>query len=168
MPSEIKARPTLYRGIQMRSRLEADYAAHLDVKHPGNWEYEPECFAGPAGQWLPDFRVNGTVLQEVKPASLLKRRNDEGDPGLTDRVDLILKQMTVAWESDPGVILELVFWTYKAQEPDLSVIGVPGVPWQTVTGGLLLLMWPGMGQLAREYVRLNPGSAPKGATASAF
>lgn len=26
----IKARPTIYKGIQMRSRLEADYAAALD------------------------------------------------------------------------------------------------------------------------------------------
>lgn len=165
--TEIKARPTLYRGIQMRSRLEADYAAHMD-RNGEMWEYEPECFAGPDGQWLPDFRVNGTVLQEVKPASLLKYRDDENDSGLTGRVDLILKRMTIAWESNPEAILELIFWTYGAQEPDLSVIGVPRVPWQTVTGGLLLLMWPGMGQLAREYIRLNPDSVPKEATASAF
>jgi hypothetical protein len=56
--TEIKARPTIYKGIQMRSRLEADYAPHLDTPAPGwihepgqvfepDWDYEPECFAGP-------------------------------------------------------------------------------------------------------------------------
>jgi hypothetical protein len=151
----------------MRSRLEADYAAHMDGNGEA-WEYEPDCFAGPSGQWLPDFRVNGTVLQEVKPASLLKLRNDENDSGLTGRIDVILKQMTIAWESNPEAVLELVFWTYRAQEPDLSVIGVPGVPWQTVTNGSLLLMWPGMGQFADAYLRLNASTEQKVAAASDF
>ena len=52
----LTARPTIYRGIQMRSRLEAHVARWLDT-HPSflPWEYEPTCFAGIAGQYLPDF-----------------------------------------------------------------------------------------------------------------
>lgn len=66
----IAARPTLYKGIQMRSRLEALYAAYLDeVKRlcwaPGGlgntlgdqWSYEPDCYADESGQYLPDFKA---------------------------------------------------------------------------------------------------------------
>lgn len=170
MPAEIKARPTLYKGIQMRSRLEADYAAHLD-QTSDTWEYEPTCFAGPGGQWLPDFRVPGsrtTILQEIKPASLLKPRAGEGEYGAICRMDPILKRMTVAWESEPEACLELVFWTYGAQEPDVLVIGLPGLPWQACAGSSLLLMWPGMGQLADAYLRLEPAGASEEVAANAF
>lgn len=72
-----KARPTTYRGIEMRSRLEATYAAGLDeMGHP--WEYEPRAFASQAGQYLPDFVVEnpvvGTVYIEVKPTIELAMR----------------------------------------------------------------------------------------------
>jgi len=51
----LSARPTMYDGIQMRSRLEATFAAFLD-RHAIPWEYEPRAFAGAAGgQYLPDF-----------------------------------------------------------------------------------------------------------------
>lgn len=168
MPAEIKARPTLYKGIQMRSRLEADYAAHLD-RDGETWEYEPECFASQDGQWLPDFRIgkHGT-LQEIKPAALLNPREGEIDYSVACRIDPILKRMTIARESRPDACLELVFWTYGAQVPDLCVIGAPGVPWQACTGSSLLLMWPGMGQLADAYLRLNADDAEEGATANAF
>lgn len=59
-----KARPTVYKGIQMRSRLEAKYAQELD-KHQINWEYEPKCFADETGQYLPDFVLRG--IQEDDP-----------------------------------------------------------------------------------------------------
>lgn len=76
------ARPTIYNGIQMRSRLEAGYAAWLD-KWKFDWAYEPSAFATEHGQYLPDFRLNDvpvadpgaerfipqTVYVEVKPAS---------------------------------------------------------------------------------------------------
>lgn len=68
----LKARPTLYRGIQMRSRNEAGFAQWLD-RHFWNWEYEPDCFADPTGQYLPDFRVlfnerpGSGIYVEVKP-----------------------------------------------------------------------------------------------------
>ena len=51
----MKPRPTTYKGIRMRSRLEASFAASLvDLT---TWEYEPVCFADETGQYLPDFRV---------------------------------------------------------------------------------------------------------------
>lgn len=163
--TEIKARPTLYQGIQMRSRLEADYAAHMD-RNGEMWEYEPECFAGPGGQWLPDFRVgkHGT-LQELKPASLLSPREGEIDYSVACRMDPILRRMMIARESCPEACLELIFWTYGAQQPDLCVIGVAGVPWQAAWGNSLLLMWPGMGQFADAYLRLNADADQKEAAA---
>jgi len=50
------ARPTIYRGVAMRSRLEARYAAVMDERGDA-WIYEPRCFASSEGQYLPDFGV---------------------------------------------------------------------------------------------------------------
>lgn len=52
--TNFKARPTTYKGIEMRSRLEAGCATWLDEVGLG-WEYEPQCFASDRGQYLPDF-----------------------------------------------------------------------------------------------------------------
>jgi hypothetical protein len=63
---EIKAIPTLYKGIQFRSRLEARWAAFFDLLR-WRWEYEPFDLDG----WIPDFILKGNggrpVLVEVKP-----------------------------------------------------------------------------------------------------
>lgn len=71
----VKARPTTYKGVQMRSRLEAGFAQWLD-RWRVSWAYEPRCFASDKGQYLPDFvledvRVGGMTLPvyiEVKPS----------------------------------------------------------------------------------------------------
>lgn len=74
----IAARPTVYRGVQMRSRLEAGFGSWLD-KLGFEWVYEPECIAHPTlGQYLPDFLLSGVfdlsqhkvidVFVEVKPS----------------------------------------------------------------------------------------------------
>lgn len=94
-----KARPTIYKGIQMRSRLEAGYAAWLD-QWGFDWEYEPQAFASPQGQYLPDFllknvpeanvagRVSATdVYVEVKPTT-----------GAVD-LDALAKRMAIITES---------------------------------------------------------------------
>jgi len=76
---QLTARPTTYKGVDMRSRLEAGFAQWLDGMR-WTWAYEPECFASENGQWLPDFRVDipcvsadvgsgQTVYIEVKPAT---------------------------------------------------------------------------------------------------
>ena len=54
--AQFTARPTVYRGVKMRSRTEARYAAALDDLGV-SWEYEPCCFADGRVQYLPDFRV---------------------------------------------------------------------------------------------------------------
>jgi hypothetical protein len=63
-------RRTLYRGVEMRSRLEASFAEWLD-QGALPWEYEPMVYAGRAGQWLPDFMVDDpsgiSILVDVKP-----------------------------------------------------------------------------------------------------
>ncbi len=65
--SSIKAIPTNYRGVAMRSRLEARWASMLDaLQWP--WEYEPDLQAGFV---IPDFllpRFTHAVLLECKPA----------------------------------------------------------------------------------------------------
>jgi hypothetical protein len=158
-----KGRPTLYKGIQMRSRLEADFAAYLDVKHPGRWEYEPTCFAGPQGQWLPDFRIGapGTgAYVEVKPLSLLRDQ-----PGYSpyDAIDKILRKMEIARLSEPECSLDLVFWewgnasTAAGTESWKTTAGTwiashgVGGAWRYFHAGTSLPagLWPGMGQQNR-------------------
>lgn len=57
----IPARPTTYNGIEMRSRLEARFAAWLDSMLVA-WEYEPKAFGDRSGQYLPDFRIDGMII----------------------------------------------------------------------------------------------------------
>lgn len=61
MSGALRARATTYNGIEMRSRLEAGFAAWLDSKGC-DWTYEPRCYASPAGQYLPDFEVSAVWL----------------------------------------------------------------------------------------------------------
>ena len=66
----IKAIETVYRGYRFRSRLEARWAVFFE-RLGMNWEYEPEGFELPSGDWyLPDFRITAhgvTFWVEVKP-----------------------------------------------------------------------------------------------------
>lgn len=86
----------------MRSRLEATFAAMLDVASSENadiaWSYEPRAYAGVQGQYLPDFeiRVRGKVpvFIEVKPTIELAY--------------LVMPRMAVIWESEPAALLMVV------------------------------------------------------------
>lgn len=97
----IPPRPTYYRGILMRSRLEATVAEWLDARMV-KWEYEPARHSGPGGTYLPDFRlpdvhIDGTpqVLHlEVKPLRL-----DRQPPG--EWVGPLLKSMEWIWQAEP-------------------------------------------------------------------
>jgi hypothetical protein len=64
MSYDIKAIPTIYAGVQFRSRLEAKWAAFFDLCGWG-WDYEPFDLDG----WAPDFMLKGKIktLVEVKP-----------------------------------------------------------------------------------------------------
>lgn len=101
-----RPRPTVYKGIEMRSRLEAGYAAWLD-RWFFEWDYEPCAFSSPEGrQYLPDFRVrnvrvlgfhNGpvTAYVEVKPLAALQ------DP---ERRRQVLEDLTIIRRAEPGAV----------------------------------------------------------------
>lgn len=97
--TEYTARPTTYAGIQMRSRLEAGFAAMLD-KEGVPWEFEPECFAGPTGQYLPDFRIGAEqTYVEVKSPRVLASWAD---------IWVSLDRLTIIRASLPAADLQLV------------------------------------------------------------
>lgn len=77
---ELKPIETLYAGHRFRSRLEARWAVFFDALGV-RWEYEPDAYGLPSGNYLPDFRIHlaaGPVWFEVKPpASPADRRWDE-------------------------------------------------------------------------------------------
>lgn len=91
--TNLQARPTIYNGVQMRSRLEAGFAAWLD-RWDVNWTYEPQVFANATGQYLPDFKIDrirvlgcdSTLYVEVKPGTFNVRNEEEW---LTSREDII-------------------------------------------------------------------------------
>lgn len=96
--SALRARPTSYRGTLMRSRLEARFAQFLDACGV-TWEYEPMCFAGPTGQYLPDFRTDHLgerMYWEVKPP-----REAGWCPGV------VADKMAIIWASEPDAVLAL-------------------------------------------------------------
>lgn len=57
-----EATATRYAGVTFRSKLEATWAAFFDLAGI-EWEYEPISLPG----WIPDFRLFGAFLCEVKP-----------------------------------------------------------------------------------------------------
>ena len=63
----IQAKPTIYNGVQMRSRLEAKWAAFFD-QIGWRWEYEPDGFGD---YYIPDFMILGPrpLLIEVRPVA---------------------------------------------------------------------------------------------------
>lgn len=102
---KIKARPTSYRGIEFRSRLEVRYAWYLDDIGE-RWRYEPRVY-GPKGRgYLPDFEILGRrqpTFIEVKPT-------------IAEAPDALAK-MAVIWDTHPDALLIVACeegWTYYA------------------------------------------------------
>ncbi len=141
-------RQTTYKGMKMRSRLEAAAAALFD-RYGLNWEYEPMCFASLAGQYLPDFRVTGLVdccdddrchteapsmYVEVKPYNLVTEE--------------VLHRSEIIWESEPGARLMVM-------DPHQGCVSVapfhmgstdPDHPWECATlQAECHLIWPDNG-----------------------
>lgn len=105
MSTTWKARPTTYKGIHMRSRLEAKYAASLDARQLAvRWEYEPQAFASERGQYLPDFLLIRILSEE--PIQLY-RQYVEVKPTLELGLRA-MERMQVIWESEPGAVLSVV------------------------------------------------------------
>lgn len=120
--TNFKARPTVYKGVAMRSRLEAGFAQWLDTRGV-EWEYEPCAFGSDAGQYLPDFRIKDIPVRQ-------------GDPG-----DLYVEVKPRA--PDLGTIHELVWG-----QPDLPGLAGLGrrmaVIWESEPEAELALLWPGL------------------------
>ena len=101
MTTAIKARPTTYNGIAMRSRLEARVAAWLDQERIV-WQYEPHAFASGDKQYLPDFRLEGIR----DPAGSLATWYLEVKGQLPENVGEMAERLAIVYRSEPkaGVI----------------------------------------------------------------
>lgn len=101
-----KARPTVYKGIEMRSRLEAQWAAEFDLwkrEEEMEWEYEPFCFANETFQYLPDFKLTWPSLEPTPIYVEIKSY-------LPNPVSL-MKKMEIIFDSDADANL----WIYVGQ-----------------------------------------------------
>lgn len=104
----IEARPTTYNGIEMRSRLEASFAAWLDRNHM-EWKYEGRAWASEHGQCLPDFELFNL------PTSMLLGEHDRRDsrhfveikPKLA-MVNEAVRRHSVLWRSEPDALISVV------------------------------------------------------------
>lgn len=103
-----QARPTIYRGTQMRSRTEAKAAAAYD-RAGLTWLYEPLCYANAQAQYLPDFviadrvTVVGSMIVDYWAGQSfweIKWRHDEAEDALS--------RMAVIW--DGSVKAPLIGW----------------------------------------------------------
>jgi hypothetical protein len=105
--------PTIYKGVQFRSRLEATWAAFFDLVHWG-WKYEPIDLNG----YIPDFilTLKDSVLAEVKPCltfdELREHRRKIEESGW-DKEALILGCgfLTEKWKDRPALGLLGEHWT---------------------------------------------------------
>ena len=102
-----RARPTLYRGVQMRSRLEATVAEWLDAQGLV-WKYEGPAYGSEHGQYLPDFQITGLLIEGVPHALYFDVKppgKEREQPGLIGRT---LNNMERIWASDPAARLMVV------------------------------------------------------------
>jgi hypothetical protein len=93
MAGIIESKETVYRGVTMRSRLEADFARHLDNQGV-EWRYEPAIYGPKGSGYLPDFQIDredGPHFIEVKPT-------------LRD-VPEAARRMKVIWRTHPNATL---------------------------------------------------------------
>lgn len=109
MTTLFPARPTTYKGVEMRSRMEAGFAAWLD-SHKVPWAYEPNAFASEHGQYLPDFLIEIPVeeVQDDTGFTLVRftRLYAEVKPPLPpEEFTAVLKRMAIIWDSEPAVPL---------------------------------------------------------------
>lgn len=83
-----------YHGDRMRSRLEADFAAHLHAMGTA-YRYEPRIYGPTGAGYLPDFEVirpdGRPCFVEVKPTKAEVRE--------------AARRMEVIWEDEPDALL---------------------------------------------------------------
>ena len=121
----IAAIPTIYHGIEFRSRLEARWAFFFE-KLGLRWEYEPEGFFlgeeqeyDPALMYLPDFLVltpqDEEMWFEIKPINITE------DEKFTKFVQLIHKPKNKEEEEEPWRIKDIRTMLLSGQPKDLLV-----------------------------------------------
>lgn len=98
MTVAIPARPTVYEGIPMRSRMEARMAAYFD-RLGWPWEYEPRAYASGGTQYLPDFEIRPSV---GGPSVYLDVKGAHPTLG---QLDALLRRMLVIRASEPAAWL---------------------------------------------------------------
>lgn len=163
----MKARPTTYKGIEMRSRLEAGYAAWLDTMG-WEWAYEPRAFASEDGQYLPDFRIEDVynrVAGECSHAYVEIKPHSRG-------LDIVFQRMEVIWDSEPKAQLLI-----QVPPPEVTMVHdliiSPAVYWWLPSGNFVVLAWEfqrkphlttprpvSHSAWAGEYWNVNHGLAP--------
>ncbi len=115
-----QARPTMYRGVAMRSRTEAQFAAvYLDdwFKLDGCWEYEPRAFQSRDGrQVLPDFAARPGCCERHQRGRWLYIEVKHHQLGAAE-VDHAMDLLEIVWESEPSAVLWLVLWDWSRQQP---------------------------------------------------
>jgi hypothetical protein len=104
------------------------------------------------------------MFTEVKPAeplmALIGSGTHQMNVAALDYVDSIMRRMTIAWDSKPDVLLELVFWQYDVTAPNVPRHAFLYVysarksgPWFAYWGDSPAepVTWPGMGPYARLH-----------------
>lgn len=94
----LTARPTIYNGIQMRSRLEATVASNFE-RWGYDWRYEYRAFASPDGQYLPDFEL--WIDNRLRTVVEVKGE-------MVDRPAEVFRRMEIVWRSEPNAYLLLI------------------------------------------------------------
>jgi hypothetical protein len=100
----IPARPTTYKGIAMRSRLEASWAALFD-RFEWRWDYEPRCYADETGQYLPDFELTNALCR-LRSTDYSSRIFVEVKPAYVD-LDELANRMARIWSTHHDAVLAL-------------------------------------------------------------
>lgn len=113
----ISARTTIYAGIQMRSRLEASFAEHLDNAGVKQWGYEGDAYASSQGQYLPDFTTGLLDLPEILRWTLL----DGGDAMKLRKHVSVLSGYVASQDRERGSVVSA-----DRSPPDGEKVGGPG------------------------------------------
>lgn len=146
-------RETVYGGVTMRSRTEAQFAAvFLDdpswqdtIPKPNTeawwrmalgsnpWTYEPKAFQATDGrQYLPDFHVLEPDL--VTHAYVEVKHHRVTQP----EIELAMDQLEIVWESEPTAGLYLVLWDWSQRRP-FALLNAMG--WTHATLELRQVRW---------------------------
>jgi hypothetical protein len=114
----LRARPTVYKGIEMRSRLEAEWAASFD-EMGWPWEYEPCAYADERGRYLPDFRLR----EDDGRVTFIEVKGWLGDPVP------VMEQMEICLSSEPTATLMLRVGSDLIGDWEGSIYEVDGERW---------------------------------------